>query len=410
MQPLDRRAFIVHGAGAAALALTPEWLPAAPRTREPLAIAVIGIGRQGRAILGELGKLESARSAAICDVSASRLKAAQRRASGVPAYADHRELLDKERGVQAVIVATPTHLHRQVVTDALAAGKHVYCEAPLAASLEDARAIARAARGAKTVFHTGMQGRSNPIYKLAHSFAKGGAIRDIATARAQHHKKTSWRNVASDSAEEAALNWHLDPAHSLGLVGELGTHQLDVAHWFLGGYPTSVTATGSLQLHKDGRQMPDTEICSFELPGGRRLQWDGTLTNSFEGVHESFLGEMGTIKLAWTAGWLFKEADAPTQGWEVYANRQQFHDEQGITLIADATKLAAQQKLKEGVGLPETPLHYALADFLRSVLESQPVVCSADEGLRAAAVVIRAREAVRAGGTVAIAEDDLKVS
>jgi hypothetical protein len=49
---------------------------------------------------------------------------------------------------------------------------------------------------------------------------------------------------------------------------------------------------------------------------------------------------------------MFKEADAPTQGWEVYANRQQFHNDEGITLIAGATKLAEQGKLKEGVGLP----------------------------------------------------------
>ena len=75
-------------------------------------------------------------------------------------------LLDRD-DVQAVVVATPTHLHRAIAIDALEAGKHVYCEAPLAASIDDARAIPQAARGASTVFQTGLQGRSNPIYKLA---------------------------------------------------------------------------------------------------------------------------------------------------------------------------------------------------------------------------------------------------
>jgi predicted dehydrogenase len=82
----------------------------------------------------------------------------------------------------------------------------------------------------------------------------------------------------------------------------------------------------------------------------------------------------------------------------------QFHNDEGITLIADATKLASQGKLKEGVGLPQPPLYYALADFLRSVLEQQPVVCPAEEGLRAAAVGILANQAVLSGESVTIDE------
>jgi hypothetical protein len=106
---------------------------------------------------------------------------------------------------------------------------------------------------------------------------------------------------------------------------------------------------------------------------------------------------MGTVKLAWTAAWMFKEADAPTQGWEVYANREQFHNDEGITLIADATKLAKTGLLKEGLGLPHPPLYYALVDFLGSVIEKEPVVCTADDGLRAAVIGILANQAVVSG-------------
>ena len=70
-----------------------------------------------------------------------------------------------------------------------------------------------------------------------------------------------------------------------------------------------------------------------------------------------FCGSNASIKLAWTAGWMFKEADAPTQGWEVYANRQQYFNDEGITLIADATKLASQGKLKEGIGLQNDSIY-----------------------------------------------------
>lgn len=107
---------------------------------------------------------------------------------------------------------------------------------------------------------------------------------------------------------------------------------------------------------------------------------------------------------------MFKEADAPTQGWEVYANRQQFHNDEGITLIAEATKLASQGKLKEGVGLPHPSAYYSIADFLRSVLEGAPVVCSAEEGLRATAIGIMANRALLTGETVAIDPELLKAS
>jgi predicted dehydrogenase len=406
MTPSDRRQFLVTSAGSAAvMALSPslELLAAAPaRLPEPLDVALIGAGRQGRAILGELAKLPDVRVVGVCDVIESRLSSGVRRVSGAKGYASHAELLAAHPTVRAVFVATPTHVHRAPVLDCLQAGKHVYCEGPLASTLDDCRAMVRAARGSKGVLQTGMQGRSNPIYTLARSFLRGGAIRDVAAMRAQYHKKTSWRSPASNPADEAALNWQLDEKVSLGLVGELGVHQLDVVHHFLDAYPTAVRGAGSIQLHADGRKVADTVQCEFVFPGERRLVWEGTLANSFEGTYELFCGSMGAIKLAWNAGWLFKEADAPTQGWEVYANRQQFHDEQGITLIADATKLAAQDKLKEGVGLPHPPLYYALVDFLKSVSEGAPVACSAEEGLRAASVAIHAAQAVAGGTSVTI--------
>ncbi|MCC6952353.1 MAG: hypothetical protein IT433_13030, partial [Phycisphaerales bacterium] len=75
---------------------------------------------------------------------------------------------------------------------------------------------------------------------------------------------------------------------------------------------------------------------------------------------------------------------------------------EGITLIADATKLASQGKLKEGVGIPNPPVYYALNDFFTSVLEGKPAVASADEGMRASIIGILANKAVVTGTTVAI--------
>ncbi len=410
MSSPDRRDFLKGAAGAAAAAFALEpVLQARERLTQPVRIGLVGCGRQGRAILGELTKFEEVTVAAICDVDPRRLRGAGRRAPDAASYPDHAALLG-EAEVDAVIVATPTHLHRGPAVDALAAGKHVYCEAPLAHDLADAKALAKAARRAEgQVFQTGMQGRSNPVYKLARSFVRAGAIRDVFAMRAQFHRKTSWRTPASDPSREKALNWRLDPEISLGLIGEIGAQQFDVLHWFTGRYPTAARASGGVLAWPDGREVEDTVHAELTFPKGARCTWEATLGNTFGGRYELLLGTMGAVKLAWTHGWMFKEADAPTQGWEVYANRQQFHNDEGITLIADATKLAAQGKLSEGVGLPEPSLYYALESFLKSVADGAEVVTSAEDGLRAAAVAIRANQALRDGGEVAIEEDDFRV-
>jgi predicted dehydrogenase len=405
----DRRTFLTGTmAGAAALAFQPELLAGPPRLGAPLTVAVIGCGRQGLALLAELGKFEEVTVVGICDTVAGRLRRGSRRAKDAKSFATHAELLDTTKP-QAVFIATPTHLHRGIVEDALGAGCHVYCEAPLAHSAEDTLAIAAAARGAKTVFHSGMPGRTNPIYKLARSFYKSGAIRDGVSMRAQHHDKNSLRVAASDPDDEKALNWKLDPDVSLGLAGEFGTHQYDVIHWFTGQYPTCVKGSGQVLAWDDGRTIADTVTTELTFDRGLRLIWDATLGNSYEGTCELICGTMGSIRLAWTAGWMFKEADAPTQGWEVYANRQAFHNDEGITLIADATKLASQGKLKEGIGLPNPPTYYAVEAFLKSATEGKPVACSAAEGARATLIAIAANRAVTTGETITIDPKDLEV-
>jgi predicted dehydrogenase len=400
-----RRQFLRSTAGGSAAVflapsfelLHPAWLGGAP-----LSVALIGAGRQGRAILGELATIPEAQVAAVCDTDDSRLQSAVRRAQGLKGYAGHRELLEKESGVAAIVIATPTHLHREIALDCIAAGKHVYCETPLAHTLEDCQAIAAAAKGSSKVFAAGFQGRANPVYSLARSFFKAGTLRQLSHLRAQDHKKTTWRTPGSSPEREKELNWHLDPAVSLGLAGEKGAHQLDVFHHFLGRHPISVRGRGDVRLHQDGRQVADTIALELAFADGLRAAYSCTLANSYDGRYELLAGEMAAIKLAWTHGWMFKEADAPTQGWEVYANRQQFHNDQGITLIADATKLAAQGKLTEGVGLPYTSLYYALADFVKACAEGKPAACSASDAARSTFVAVCAAQAVRANGEVAI--------
>ncbi len=403
MTETDRRTFLLQAGALTAAALVPGIAFAADvQLNAEISVAIIGMGRQGRSIAGELQKIKGVKVAAICDVDPGRLRSGARRVSGVATFETHSQLLDTAKDVSAVFIATPTHAHRTILEDAIAAGKHVYCEAPLASTVEDCKAITAAARGASTVCAAGLLARSNPVYKLARTFFRSDSVRDLIAMRAQSNDKTTWRNPSSDPAREKALNWRLDPALSTGLAGELGTHQFDVIHYYRGVYPTSIQGQGSIRLHKDGRKVYDTVSAALTFEDKSVLQYAATLGNSYEGTHEAFYGSNAAIKLAWTHGWMFKEADAPTQGWEVYANRQQFHNEEGITLIADATQLASQGKLKSGVGLPNPPLYYGLGDFLKSVTENTPVATTMQEGARATIIGILVDQAIRLGETVTI--------
>lgn len=407
----DRRTFLgTTAAGLAGMSLLPVPSLAFGARRADARVAVIGIGRQGRDILGELGKFDDIQITAIADTDDRRLESGVRRTRGAQGFPSHEALLERPDLYDAVVVATPTQTHLEVAKAAIDAGVHVYCEAPLESTIDKARDLVRAARASGKVFQVGFDARSNPVYQLARTFFRSDSVRDLVNVYAQHHQKTTWRFPSNDPAREQALNWRLDKDVSTGLAGEWGSHQFDVVSWFTGRYPQTVRAYGSIRFHNDGREVDDTINCQFRYKSGVVLDYDATLANSYGQRFTTLFGTNAAIKLAQTHAWMFKEADAPTQGWEVYANRQQFFHDEGITLIAGATKLADQGKLREGVGLPNPPLYYALSDFLKSVTEGADVACSADEGYRSTVLGICANQAVVSGSEVEIGEDLLKVS
>jgi predicted dehydrogenase len=279
---------------------------------------------------------------------------------------DYQQILG-DKAITAVIVATPSPQHTTVALAALQAGKHVYCEAPLAHTIDDARAIALAARNAPMLhFQAGLQYRSDPQRPFVLNFIRSGATGRTVMARSQWHKKQSWRFTAPDADREKEANWRLDPQLSPGLVGELGIHQIDCAIWFLGGRPTAVSGLGSVMLWNDGRTVPDTIQALYEFPEGVRYQQVCTLANSFDGDYEAFYGSDAALLIRGSKAWMFKEADAPALGWEVYARKETFYKETGIALMVGASK---QQALTEDAvqeTAKPTALQHALTNFLRS--------------------------------------------
>jgi len=330
-------------------------------------VAVIGLGAWGREILNTLGRLPMADIAAICDTYPASLRRAATAAPGAIQTPDYKTIL-ANNDIKCIIVATPTHLHKEIALECLKAGKHTYCEAPLANTIEDARAIALAGKASKlALFQVGLQGRSDPQRHFLVPFIRSGALGRSVMARAQWHKKQSWRTASPNPEREKALNWRLDKSISIGLIGELGCHQIDQANWFLSGIPTAITGFSRMSLwDSDGRDVPDTVQAMIEYPGHVVLDYDATLANSFDGTYEMFYGSDAAVMVRDNKAWLFKEVDAPLLGWEVYARKDTFYKETGIALVANASK-SVQQAPKPGETEITNPiLSTALEYFLKN--------------------------------------------
>lgn len=400
--------------------------------------AVIGLGVWGREMVANLSRLKTAKVTAICDTYPASVKRASSGAPNAKGFDDYRKILD-DKEVQAVFIATPTHQHREIVLAALQAGKHVYCEAPLANNIEDARAIAKAARDSrKQVFQAGLQDRSDPQRYFLIDFIRSGAYGKPIKARAQWHKKQSWRSTSPNPDRERDLNWRLSKDTSLGLAGELGIHQIDTASWFLNSRPTAVSGTGAIVLWKDGRDVADSVGAVFEYPGGVALNYEATLANSYDANCEMFFGTDAAIMVRGSKAWLFKEVDSPLLGWEVYARKDLFYKETGIALVANATKLSSlQDKATDDSAYASTSLFFALEAFLNNVntigsavedfsatfdvndkaalekyLADQKLAPAAGylEGLVATVLAIKANEAIIKGGKVELPKELFELS
>ncbi len=396
-------------------------------------VAVIGLGTWGRDILKTLARLPIAEVVAICDKYAPSVKRASGDAPNAEQVEDYKKILEN-KNIKAVVIATPTHLHKDLVIEALKAGKHVYCEAPIAHTVEDAKAIAVAAKAApQQVFQPGLQLRSDPQRHFLLPFIRSGALGAWVMARAQWNKKHSWRNTSPKPEREKELNWRLDPAVTLGMIGELSGNQLDQAAWFFNAKPTAIEGSGNIAFWKDGREVADTVQATVHYSNGVFLTYSGTLANSFDSDYEMFYGSDSAVMLRGSNAWLFKEVDSPLLGWEVYTKKENFYKETGIVIKAGASKSADQgASTAPEEPFTNTPLSYALGNFLRNAFDIATAVDDFKasfgdddaealkehlakvrrqpaagylEGYQAAVTAIKAAEAVKTGKRVELPAD-----
>jgi len=141
----------------------------------------------------------------------------------------------------------------------------------------------------------------------------------------------------------------------------------------------------------------DTAQAIVEYPNGTRIIYDATLTNSFEGNYDVFSGTDAAVLIRENRAWMFKEADSPLLGWEVYAKKDTFPatGEAGIALVANATQLIAQGlKPAEAAADGDSAAYYSLEAFIESINEKKAPEAGWKEGFEATVTALKANEAV----------------
>jgi predicted dehydrogenase len=309
---LTRRTFLDHvlkASAAAGMAGAAPWAAfaagAEPVQTDRVRLGVIGTGDRGRTLIRNILKTRNCVVAALCDDYEPHLTRARALvAANTPAFADHRAMLDAG-GLDAVVIATPLHVHARQALDAFDAGLHVWCEKAMARTIADCSAMVKRAQDSRKVLQIGHQRMFNPTYLNALSRVKAGEIGAVTQIRASWHRNTSWRRPVPADSTDRRLNWRLYRESSAGLMTELATHQLQVASWFLDAAPTRVIGSGSICFWKDGREVYDHAALVYDYAGGRKLVWTSLLNNARYGCEEQIQGSKGTIEPE--LGRIFKE-------------------------------------------------------------------------------------------------------
>jgi len=300
---LTRRTFIdgvLKATAAAGMAAAAPWAVSAaaaePAARDRVRLGVIGTGDRGRTLIRNILKTRNCTVAAVCDNFEPHL--AKGRAlvgAATPAFADHRAMLDAG-GLDAVVIATPLHVHAALALDSFDAGLHVWCEKAMARTIADCGAMVRKSQDSRKVLQIGHQRMFHPTYLNALRRVKAGEIGPVTQIRASWHRNTSWRRPIPAGGTDRQINWRLYREVSAGLMTELATHQLQVGNWFLDAVPTRVIGSGSICFWKDGRDVYDHVALVYEYAGGRKFVYTSLLNNARYGCEEQIQGSKGTIE------------------------------------------------------------------------------------------------------------------
>lgn len=193
-------------------------------------IGVIGSGSFGERHIEAIFQLKNAELVAICDTSESNLKNCAAKYGIESTYTDYKELLKRE-DIDAVTLPLPDQVHRQIAVDAMHAGKHVFCEKPMALNMDDCRAMIQATKDTGKKFMVGQVCRYAPAFVLAKRLVDEGKIGELFFVESEY---------AHDYIEVGGEGgWRKAPDRHIMTGG--GCHAVDLLRW-IAGNPEEVFA------------------------------------------------------------------------------------------------------------------------------------------------------------------------
>ena len=221
---------------------------------EKFSIGVIGCGGMGRSLAHSAKALEHVAVLRVSDVDEERAKPLAAELDA--AYdLDYHELLADER-VQAVLIASPPFLHRQIAVDAANAGKHVFCEKPMAPTLTDCDAMIEAAKKNGVKLGIGLVCRFHATHATVRERVHSGEL-GAPICMMVHRIGGPWR---------LENHWRMQRAKSGGSLMEINAHEIDFMHWTCGEVKTVYAAGGTyIQPEAD---YPDVVLASFTFENG----------------------------------------------------------------------------------------------------------------------------------------------
>jgi predicted dehydrogenase len=292
MKPASRRKFLGHTLLSAASASLPAsaWA-GVPGANSDLRLAVVGLHGKGRDHLRSFAALPGVRVVALCDVDQNVLQAATAQAKSLGAtvktFVDYRDLL-AEKDIDAVSIVTPNHQHAMQAIWALQAGKHVFLEKPVSATIWEGTQLVAADRKYARILQANIQSRSSPAIAKALAWVRAGHLGRVKLARGLCYKRREsigktvgpqpvpdcvnydlWLGPAEKGPLRRArlhYDWHWQFGTGNGDIANQGNHQMDVARRFLGesGLPPRSSSIGGRLGYDDDGDTPNTLVLVHE--------------------------------------------------------------------------------------------------------------------------------------------------
>lgn len=327
-----RREFIAHAtvlgatgalAGCVAPSAAKPGMRRSLQDNDRIVCGFIGVGLRGMSILESILGMDGVDMVAIADTyDANRdraVAACRKKHPEVRGYTVFEEMLETEK-LDAVVIATPDHVHAPAVLYALDRGLDVYVEKPMTLTWEDAKAVRDHAAAKGAVVQVGTQLRSMSMYQRAREVVQAGELGPLVLVQVNRHHvigRMDPKNTPADANEENVhwksflrdTKWYpYDPLryfawrhyleYSNGYFGDIMLHHLDICHFITGcGMPMRVTAVGGVYYLDDGRTCPDTLSALAEYPEKFHFNYTTTAVNGHYGLVERYMFAEGVIEV-----------------------------------------------------------------------------------------------------------------